>query len=220
MWVHETSTRHTSRPPWLHEIRNVKRFGQAYFDKWYRNPAHRVGTPADLARQIQFTVSAAEYLLARPIRSVLDVGCGEGRWEPVVRRLRPKARYTGVDPSDYVLRRFGTRRNIQRGTFSTLGQIGLTGPFDLIVSCSVINYLPRDEVVRGLRNVAQLLGGLAYLEIFASTDDAAGDRREWYAESPAWYRGAFARAGLVSCGLHCYVGRDLVDHTVALEREQ
>ena len=46
-------------------------FDQQYFDRWYRDPRHRVKTNADVRRQALLAVSAAEWVLDRPIRRVL-----------------------------------------------------------------------------------------------------------------------------------------------------
>jgi SAM-dependent methyltransferase len=63
-------------------------------------------------------VSIAEFLINRPIRSVLDVGCGEAPWFPILRRMRPDARYVGIDSSEYVVERYGATRNIRFGTLA------------------------------------------------------------------------------------------------------
>lgn len=195
-----------------------KRFDGAYFEKWYRHPEHRVGTRADLARMVRFAVTAAEYVLAHPVRSVLDVGAGEGRWEPVLRKLRPAARYYGVDPSDYAVRRYGRRRNIVRGTLDDLASLFPERRFDLVVSCSVLNYLDRETMARGIRSLTARTGGLAYLEIFTSDDDVEGDTTGWHAESRDEYQRAVRLAGLIPCGLHCYIPADHKSSLVDLER--
>lgn len=196
----------------------LKRFDGAYFDKWYRHPEHRVGTRADLARVVRFAVTAAEYVLARPVRSVLDAGAGEGRWEPVLRSLRPAARYYGVDPSDYVVRRYGRRRNIVRGTLDDLASLFPERRFDLVVSCSVLNYLDRETMACGIRSIAARTGGLAYLEIFTVDDNVEGDTAGWHAEARDVYRRAVSTAGLIPCGLHCYIPSDHRTNLVELER--
>ena len=56
----------------------VRQYDQRYFDKWYRHPRFRVKSSAELARQAAFVMRAAEFVLGRPIRTVLDVGCGDG----------------------------------------------------------------------------------------------------------------------------------------------
>lgn len=198
--------------------RDLTHYDRRYFDKWYRHPRHRVKTSQDMKRQLGFIVAVTEYMLDRPVRSVLDVGCGEGNWSKVLRSLRPRARYSGVDGSEYAVSRFGARRNIRLGTFGSVGTIGLNGPFDLILCLGVLNYVAPDELRRGLRQLRDLAGGVAYLEIFTRSDDATGDFRKSAAHTPAWYRSVFRRAGFVPLGLHCYLPRDLASHAAALER--
>jgi SAM-dependent methyltransferase len=198
--------------------RDLSHYDRRYFDKWYRHPRHRVKTRQDMRRQLGFIVAATEYLLDRPVRSVLDVGCGEGNWSTVLRELRPRARYVGVDGSEYAVRRFGTRRNIRLGTLGTIGKIGLTGPFDLILCLGVLNYVAPDELSRGLRQLRRMAGGVAYLEIFTRADEATGDFRKQKAQWPSSYRARFRRAGFVSLGLHCYLPKELAAHAAALER--
>lgn len=198
--------------------RDLAHYDRQYFDKWYRHPRHRVKTRQDMRRQLGFIVAATEYLLDRPVRSVLDVGCGEGNWSTVLRDLRPRARYVGVDGSEYAVRRYGARRHIRLGTLGTIGSIGLTGPFDLILCLGVLNYVAPDELRGGLRQLRALAGGVAYLEIFTRSDDASGDFRKSAAQWPAWYRAVFRRAGFVPVGLHCYLPRELASLAAALER--
>jgi SAM-dependent methyltransferase len=154
------------------------------------------------------------------VRSVLDVGCGEGNWSTVLREIRPRARYLGVDGSEYAVRRFGARRNIRLGTLGTINEIGLSGPFDLILCLGVLNYVAADELRRGLKHLRTLSGGVAYLEIFTRADDASGDFTKSKAPPAAWYREVIRRAGFVALGLHCYLPRDLAGHAAALERAE
>jgi hypothetical protein len=46
-----------------------------------------------MARKVALAVASAEYYLERPIRSVLDIGCGEGAWRAPLLKLRPKVEY-------------------------------------------------------------------------------------------------------------------------------
>lgn len=198
----------------------MKKYDREYFDRWYRDPSLRVATAAAVARKVHLVVSIAEALLQRRIRSVLDVGCGEGTWRAPLTKLRPAIRYVGVDSSDYVLTRFGRRRGIVRGTFGGLGGIArsLRGPFDVIVCCDVLQYVPAAELTAGLRSIAKLLGGVAYLEAYTSGDAIEGDRRGWHERTAAAYRRAFDGAGLTAVGMHCWVGDALIETTAELER--
>ena len=184
---------------------DTKRYDRAYFDRWYRDPTTRVAEAGSLGRKARLALSAAEFLLERPVRTVLDVGCGEGAWGRALRRLRPRVRYTGVDSSAYVVRRFGARRNIVRGSVGTLDALDLGGPFDLVVCCDVLHYVPNDELARGLPALAALVGdGVAYVELFTSDDEIEGDLRGFLRRPPSYYRRRFARAGLYPEGLNLW----------------
>lgn len=196
----------------------MKRYDRRYFDRWYRDPRRRVITGAGLARKVHMVLGVAEYLLGRPVGAVLDIGCGEAPWRAVLRAARPRIRYVGIDDSEYVVRRFGARRNILHGRFGDVDAHELPGPFDLIVCSDVLQYVPRTELERGVRQVAHLLGGVAFLEAYTTADDMEGDMRGWHRRTPRYYHRLFARAGLVACGLHCYASPRLAANMVALER--
>lgn len=195
-----------------------KRYDRAYFDKWYRHPRHRVKSPAELARQAAFVLRTAEFVLGRPVRTALDVGCGEGQWRGALRTHRPRLHYDGVDPSAYAVARYGTRRGLQLGGIDQLDTLPLRDTYDLVVCCGMLNYLDADTLARGLRQVARRTGGVAYLELFTSDDAFEGDTH-WPAPRPArWYRDVMARAGLCAIGMQCYVSEAARDRVSALER--
>jgi SAM-dependent methyltransferase len=197
----------------------MKRYDHSYFHRWYHNPRTRVIAPGDTKRKAQLALGAAEYMLGRSVRTVLDVGAGEGAWWTALRKLRPGIRYTGVDPSEYVVRRFGRRRNIHYGTFGGLDEAGLlSGTYDLVVCCGVVNYLSSRELQRGLDAIATVLRGVAFIEVWTAADDIVGDRRGWREHSARYYREMFKRAALTPCGMHCYVGPTLAKEAAALER--
>ena len=196
----------------------MKRYDRAYFDRWYRNPRSRIATAADVARKVRFALGVAEYLLGRPVRTVLDIGCGEGAWRRALHALRPSLVYTGIDSSEYVVQRFGARRNIHLGSFASLDAHRWGETFDLIVCADVLHYLSTAELRRGLPLVSALLGGVAYLEMFTTADEVLGDRRGLVARSPAFYRRLLEQAGLTACGLHCYVRGEIAEDLAALER--
>ena len=192
------------------------RYDRRYFDRWYRDPDSRVRGEAELGRTVALAVAVTEQLLARPIRSVLDIGCGEGRWAPALKRLRPGVRYLGLDPSGYAVQRFGRRRNIRRGGLESLAELG-GRRFDLIICADVLHYVPDRQVAAGLAEIAERALGAAYLEVYTSRDRLSGDIAGLRRRSPQWYRRAFRRAGLVSLGLHCYAAPAVADGLGALE---
>lgn len=195
----------------------AKAYDRAYFDRWYRRSRVGVGGREFVARKVRLAVAAAEYVLARRIRRVLDVGCGEAPWRAILKRLRPKVEYLGLDPSEYAAARYGRRRNIRRASLAELGAVGLRRPFDLVVCADVLHYVRTAEARAGLAALAPLVGGVAFLEAFTNADEIEGDHAELQDRSPAAYRRLFAGAGLVPIGLHLYVTRRTAETLVALE---
>lgn len=120
----------------------TKHYDQAYFDRWYRDPAHRVKSPLVLERKVAMAVAMAEYYLGHPVQSVVDVGCGEAPWRAVLRRLRPRIDYFGLDSSPYVVERYGLSRDIRLCRFGDLGSLRLDRTFDLLVCSDVMHYVP------------------------------------------------------------------------------
>jgi SAM-dependent methyltransferase len=185
----------------------AKHYDEQYFERWYRRG--EFGSRARLLRKVHYAVSAAEYLLERPVRSVLDVGCGEAPWRAPLRRLRPNVAYVGVDPSAYAVARYGRARDIRLGTFGDLGTVDLPRPFDLVVCADVLLYVNDRDLRRGLEAIADLLRGVAYIEIFTANDDIEGDLSQFHRRRPATYDRAFAAVGLTRVGPHLYVGDDV-----------
>jgi SAM-dependent methyltransferase len=195
-----------------------KVYDRSYFEKWYRDPRYAVVGEGVRARRVQLAVAVSEYLLERPLRTVLDVGCGEGAWLPLLRGARPRVRYLGVDSSTYAVKRFGRSRHLRLGSLGTLHRMRLRGPFDLIVCSDVLHYVGTDEVRRGLRTIARLLGGVAFLELYTSEDATEGDAVGLQHRTPATYRRLLHEAGLIHVGMHCYVGEMLADQLITFER--
>jgi SAM-dependent methyltransferase len=195
-----------------------KSYDRSYFDKWYRDPRHRVRSAAELTRLVTFVLATAEYVLARRVRTVLDVGAGEGNWRAVLRRLRPNIVYQGVDPSEYAVRRYGRRRNIVLGDLATLDTLPLAERYDLVVANGMLNYVSAGELRAGLPKLARRAGGMLYLELFTGDDEVKGDTAFAADEPASWYRRTLRGAGLVGCGLHCYLPRDEAWRLAELER--
>jgi SAM-dependent methyltransferase len=181
-------------------------YDRAYFDHWYRDEGF--GSRSLLRRKVGFAVAAAEYLLGRPLRSVLDVGCGEGPWQPALADLRPGATYVGVDPSAYAVGRYGKRRNLRLGSFGGLaGAVALEdGPFDLVVCVDVLGYVPDADMAAGLSAIADRLAGVALIEVFTAADEFEGDVEHYRRRPASAYSQWFADAGLARVGPNLFVG--------------
>lgn len=194
-----------------------KQYDQAYFDRWYRHPRHRVKSDDALVRKVRMVLALAEWYLEHPVRSVLDVGCGEAPWFPVLQLLRPKASYLGLDPSPYAVQRFGRTRNVRLCRFGELAQQRFERPVDLLVCADVLHYLPSRELDRGLPALAELCGGVAFIEAFAREDDAVGDDDDFKRRPAAFYTTRLRGTGLRPLGSHCWLSPALAGQVTALE---
>jgi SAM-dependent methyltransferase len=183
----------------------MKQYTREYYDRWYRDPSTRIATTAGTERKARLAVAAAEFMLARPIESVLDVGCGEAPWRAPILRIRPNVSYVGVESSKYVVGRLGKRRNIIPGSFGRLGALELEGPFDLIVCADVVQYIGDDDLRRGLREIRRMAGGIVYVETFAKEDSMEGDRDGWIDRPARTIKRFFREAGLRHCGFYCWI---------------
>jgi SAM-dependent methyltransferase len=196
---------------------DLTRYDRDYFDRWYRDPETRVKSGAAIRRKAALALSVAEYYLERPVRTVLDAGCGEGNWLPALKSLRPGIRYTGVDASSYAVERFGKKRNIRLGTFATLEEIGLADDYDLIVCSDTLFYLPLEELKLGLQSLAHRAAGIAFLELYTDEDSLIGDFPKEGLQRAAFYRRLLKSHGFLSVGSHCYLGPQLHGSAMQLE---
>jgi SAM-dependent methyltransferase len=197
-----------------------KQYDAAYFQRWYRDPALKhqaIGGAARLARKVALTVATAEYHLERPIRSVLDIGCGEGPWRAPLLKLRPRLQYLGFDGSEYATARFGRSRNLHQARFGDFEYLRPCAPVDLLICSDVLHYLDTRELDRGLPGLAELCGGVAFLETFTREDGIEGDTDDFKRRPAAFYRERFAAQGFTALGSHLWLARGLRYGTSALE---
>ncbi len=196
----------------------MKLYDRAYFEHWYHDRDTRILLRGALERKAALAVAAAEFVLGRPIRSALDVGCGEGTWRGALRRLRPKLRYSGVDGSEYAVRRHGRRRNLRLARFGELSRLELGGPFDLVVCADVLHYVPTSELGPGIAAIGRLTQGLAWIEVFVAGDDSVGDHDEFRERPAATYERLLRKAGLTPIGLYAFVPRRVYHTLMRFER--
>jgi SAM-dependent methyltransferase len=191
-----------------------KEYDRAYFDRWYRRGG--IGDAKRLARKVALAVATAEYHLERPIRTVLDIGCGEGTWQVALKKLR-RVHYLGFDSSDYAIARYGRARNLHRAQFGDFAQLRPCPPVDLLICSDVMHYLPTRELGRGLPGLAALCGGVAFLETFTREDRAEGDEDAFQNRPARFYRQRFEDAGFSALGSHCWLSPALRQAATALE---
>ena len=182
----------------------TKTYDRAYFDRWYRNRTTRVNTHAEVRRKVQVAVASAEYFLRRQLRTVIDIGCGEGAWFPHLQALRPRVQYAGLDSSEYAVKRFGKKRNIHLASFADLATLDL-GVFDLVVCSDVMHYIPDGDLRAGVHAIAEACDGVAYLEVLTKEDEIVGDLDSFIRRPAAFYRDLFASEGMTFVGPYLWL---------------
>lgn len=195
-----------------------KSYDEHYFNHWYRTPGQRPGLRSLLERKVALAIAVAEYHLGHPVRSVLDVGCGEGAWRAPLLRLRPQLNYLGIDASEYAVARHGGRRNLKWLHFEQLAEVRFDAPVDLLICSDVLHYLNHREIVRGLSGFSELCDGVAFIEVFAKGDEFVGDTVDFHARPAAQYKQWLQTAGFTHVGSHCWLSRRLAAAASALER--
>lgn len=158
-------------------------FDQAYYRRFYHDPATRAASPAYARRQAEFIAASARYL-ELPVKRVIDVGCGVGRVLKGLGRAFPKATLRGVEYSDYLCTRYGW----QQGSVVTYQD----KPFDLVVCNDVLAYLDDKQCNRAIDNLAALCKGMMFLGVITQEDLPVLDEErtdpDQYLRKRAWYR--------------------------------
>jgi hypothetical protein len=86
-----------------------------------------------------------------------------------------------------------------------------------LICSDVLHYLPTRELDRGLPGLAELCGGVAFLETFAREDHAVGDEHEFQERPAAFYRKRFEALGFAQVGSHLWLSPGLKARATALE---
>ncbi len=164
------------------------------------------GMPAFYNRVIDLSqrLALAPWLRVRPGTSVLDVGCGVGRW---CRELaRRGARVTGVDFSPTMIaearRRAAARGVLARCRFlvQDLAHLDAGEQFDLILGVTVLQHILEPQALRAaVRRLADHLseaGRLVLLEVAPERSIGSCDSPIFQARPRSDYLRLFAECGL------------------------
>ena len=160
-------------------------FDSAFFRKYYFSSATRVTTAAEMrgrARLIAAILSHAGV----PVRSILDAGCGIGLLRKPFGEVLPRARYVGLEASDYLCTRYGWAQG------SVIDFTPRT-PSDLVVCYDVLQYLNDRNAARAIVNLAKLTGAALYVSALTREDwrencDRTRTDRAVHLRPGDWYR--------------------------------
>jgi trans-aconitate methyltransferase len=160
-------------------------FGPDYFRKFYLNPATRVVTAGEMRTRARL-IAAILVQAAIPVRSILDAGCGIGLLRKPFAEVLPRARYHGLEASEYLCRRYGWTKG------SVVDHVP-SKPADLVVCYDVLQYLTDRDASRALANLANLSRAAVYVSALTREDwrdncDRSKTDRAVHLRSGDWYR--------------------------------
>ena len=138
-------------------------FDSAYFRKYYFNAATRVTTAAEMHGRAQLIAAILRHAHV-PVRSILDAGCGMGLLRKPFEEALPRARYVGLEASDYLCAR-GTHGPRARWSISNRASSS-----DLVVCYDVLQYWAIAHAARAIANLARLTRAALYVSALTRED--------------------------------------------------
>jgi SAM-dependent methyltransferase len=192
----------------------AQRFDAGFYRRFYVDPKTRVVTRAEMARRADLLAAFVRHG-ELPVRSILDVGCGLGLMRKQLLRHFPRARYTGLEVSDYLCRKHGWTQG-SAATFQS------DHPFDLVVCYDVLQYLDSREAAAALRNLGRLCQGVLHFGVLTQEDwelycDKRRTDRSVSIRPALWYRRRLAPA-FINAGSGMFVRRGAPVHLWELDQ--
>lgn len=169
----------------MRRLRAATDFGPAYFQRYYLKAATRVVTPAEMRIRARLIVA----ILAQagiPVRRILDAGCGIGLLRRPFAECLPRARYVGLDVSEYLCKRFGWVQG-------SVADYAPARPSDLVICYDVLQYLEDRDAARAIANLARLSRAAIYVCALTREDwrdhcDRSLTDRAVHLRPGEWYR--------------------------------
>jgi trans-aconitate methyltransferase len=160
-------------------------FDSAYFRKYYFSAATRVTTAAEMRGRAQLIAAILRHANI-PVHSILDAGCGIGLLRKPFSEALPRARYTGIETSDYLCIRYSWTRG-------SVVDFAPRSPSDLVICYDVLQYLTDREASRAIANLAKLSGAAVYISALTREDwrancDKTLTDRAVHLRPGDWYR--------------------------------
>ncbi len=189
-------------------------FGRAYFRRFYVDPATRVVTPTEMRVRARAIAAVLAHAGVR-VGSVLDAGCGIGLLRKAFAEALPRARYAGIETSDYLCGRYGWIKG-------SVVDYAPAKPSDLVVCYDVLQYLDDRDAARAVANLGRLSRAALYFSALTREDwrehcDRTRTDRAVHLRTGEWYRRRLKRQ-FYYLGLGIWLRRDVSAMLWDLER--
>ena len=160
-------------------------FDSAYFRKYYFDKATRVTTAAEMRGRAQLIAAILRHA-GIPVRSILDAGCGIGLLREPFAAVLPRARYKGLEASEYLCARY-------RWIKGSVVDFEPRSASDLVVCYDVLQYLSDRDAASAIGNLAKLTRAAVYVSALTLEDwrvncDRTLTDRAVHLRPGEWYR--------------------------------
>jgi 2-polyprenyl-3-methyl-5-hydroxy-6-metoxy-1,4-benzoquinol methylase len=160
-------------------------FDSAYFRKYYFDAATRVTTAAEMRGRAQLIAAVLRHA-GIPVRSILDAGCGIGLLRKPFAAVLPRARYRGLEASEYLCKRYGWAQG-------SVVDFSPRSASSLVICYDVLQYLDDGDAARAIRNLAKLTNAAVYVSALTREDwrencDRTRTDRAVHLRPGDWYR--------------------------------
>ncbi len=150
-----------------------------------------------------------------PVRSILDMGCGIGLLRKPFAKALPRARYVGVESSEYLCARYHWIKG-------SVTDFAPRSPSDLVICYDVLQYLNDRDAARAIVNLAKLTRAALYVSALTREDwrencDRTRTDRAVHLRAGDWYRRRLAK-GFNYLGLGVWLRKDVMAVLWDMER--
>jgi trans-aconitate methyltransferase len=182
----------------------MRAFDKRYYDRFYGRKRPRRRELDDTRRLCDFVCAYMRHI-EQPVRSVIDVGCGLGLWRDALHAHFPKARYHGVEYSEYLCEEYGWEHG-------SVVDYAPQKPAELVICQDTVQYLPDRQASEAIRNLARMTHGALYFSAPTNVDwaenvDSSISDADVYKRPANWYRRRLQRHFL-NLGGGVFLNRD------------
>jgi SAM-dependent methyltransferase len=168
----------------------MKAFDADFFRKYYLQKSTRVVSATEMGARAALVVAVLRHA-GIPVRSILDAGCGIGLLRTPFAQLLPRARYTGLEVSEFLCNRYGW-------TPGSVMDFAPRRPYDLVVCYDVLQYLDDRQGARAIANLSRLSRSALYVSALTRDDwrhncDRSRTDRDVHLRPGSWYRSRLRR---------------------------